>query len=294
VRAVDVDGDGDLDVYVANDSDPNYLYRNDGAGRFAEIGVTSMSAFDGNGAAQASMGIATGDTDGDVLVDILVSNFADDFSTLYKGLGGGFFADVSRETGVGPATYAPLSWGAAMADFDNDGDLDIASASGHIYPQVDRHPELGVTYAQKNQLLENRGGHFHEATAAAGPGFALARAYRGLAVGDYDDDGRVDILLSALDAPPVLLRNESSAGAWITVACEGSPIGTKVSVRVGGHTMVRDIAAGDSYVSSHDPRLHFGLGAAEVADEVVVRWPDGTETRRAGVRARQVLVVRKG
>jgi hypothetical protein len=307
-RAADFDGDGDLDLYVANDSDPNYLYRNDGAGHFKEVGVMSLAAFDGKGAAQASMGIATGDVDGDGILDFVVSNFSEDFSTLYKGLGGGFFQDVSQETGVGPATYRWLSWGSALADFDNDGDLDLVIANGHIYPQIDRHPEIIGHYRQRALLLENESVPdakrppsptlFRDVTDDAGPGFQAERLHRGLAVGDFDDDGRVDILMSTLDGPPVLLHNESAAGAWLTVSCQvpggtAVPVGTRVTVTAGGRRQSQDISAGDSYVSTHDPRLHFGLGARETADEVRVRWPDGTENVLRDVRARQVLVVRK-
>jgi len=311
VRAVDVDDDGDLDLYVANDSDPNYLYRNDGTGHFKEVAVPTSTAFDANGAAQASMGIAVGDVDGDGILDMFVTAFSEDMSTLYKGLGGGFFTDVSRETGVGPATYRPLSWGAALADLDNDGDLDLVVANGHIYPQIDKHPEVIGTYRQRNLLLENRSIRddvpagappetlFRDATEQAGPGFQLLRAHRGVAVGDFDNDGRLDILITALDEPPELLHNEGAAGSWLTVVCEipggtAIPIGTKVTVTAGGRKMTRDVAAGDSYVSNHDPRLHFGLGKAETADEVLVRWPDGTRSVRTNVRARQFLVVKKG
>jgi hypothetical protein len=311
VRAADLDGDGRPDLYVANDSDPNYLYRNEGNGRFKEIGVTSFAAFDANGAAQASMGLAAGDVDGDGVTDLFTTNFSEDFSTLYRGLGNAFFEDVSRATGVGPLTYKPLSWGTAMADLDNDGDLDLVVANGHIYPQIDAHAQLIGTYRQRSLLLENRSlrddvppgtpaeGLFRDATAGAGPGFELQRAHRGVAVGDYDNDGRLDLLITALDSPPALLHNEGATGSWLTVVCEvpggtAIPIGAEVTVRAGGRTMKRDIAAGDSYLSTHDPRLHFGLGKAEKAEEVAVRWPDGTRTVRKDVPARQFLVVRKG
>ena len=311
VHAADFDGDGDVDVYVANDSDPNYLYRNDGTGHFKEVGVPASVAFDANGAAQASMGIAAGDADGDGVLDLFVTHFSEDLSTLYRGLGGGFFEDASRETGAGPPTYRPLSWGTAFADLDDDGDLDLVVANGHIYPQVDAHPEILGTYRQRNLLLENRSlgdaaarrapGEplFRDASDEAGPGFRLLGAHRGLAVGDVDNDGRLDLLITALDEPPELLHNESDAGAWLTLVCEvpggtAIPIGTQAIVRAEGRTMTRHIASGDSYLSSHDPRLHFGLGRAEQADEVLVIWPDGTRWLRKHVPARQFLVVRKG
>ena len=302
VRAADFDDDGRPDLYVANDSDPNYLYRNEGNGRFKEIGVTSFSAFDANGLAQASMGVALGDVDGDGIPDLFVTNFSEDFATLYKGLGHAFFEDASKTTGVGPLTFRPLKWGTALADLDNDGDLDIVIANGHIYPQIDAHPEAIGTYRQRNLLLENRGRGeplFRDATAEAGPGFELVRSHRGLAVGDFDNDGRLDLLITALDSPPELLHNEGPAGSWLTVVCRvpggtAIPIGTRVTVTAGGRTMTQDIAAGDSYLSTHDPRPHFGLGGADTADEVVVRWPDGTRSVRKNVRARQFLVVEKG
>ena len=303
VRAADFNGDGRVDVYVANDSDPNYLYRNEGGGVFKEVATWSGAALDENGAAQASMGLAVGDVDGDGVIDLFATNFSEDFSTLYHGLGGGMFEDVSKASGVGAATYKPLSWGAALADLDNDGALDLLVANGHIYPQIDRHPELIGTFAQRLLLLENqsRPGQpvFRDASDEAGPGFETKRSYRGLAVGDFDDDGRLDVLVTALDAPPVLLHNEGRAGSWLTVACQGAhgepdPIGTLVTIKSGGRTQSQDIASGDSFLSSHDPRPHFGLGAAETVDEVDVRWPDGTHTRRRGVKARQILRLRHG
>ena len=303
VRAADLNGDGRVYVYVANDSDPNYLYRNEGGGVFKEVATWSGAALDENGAAQASMGLALGDVDGDGIPDLFTTNFSEDFSTLYHGLGGGAYEDVSKASGVGAATFKPLSWGTALADLDNDGALDLLVANGHIYPQIDRHPELIGTYAQKLLLLENksRPGQplFRDASAEAGPGLEPARAHRGLVVGDYDNDGRLDVLLTALDAAPVLLHNEGRAGTWLTVACEGAhgepnPIGAVVTIRSGGRAQSQDIASGDSFLGSHDPRPHFGLGAAEKVDEVDVRWPDGTHSRRRDVPARQILKIRYG
>ena len=200
VRAADFDRDGDPDVYVANDSDPNYLYRNEGDGTFQEVAVWTGCGLDENGAAQASMGVAVGDATGNGELDIFVNHFSEDFSTLWQGIGGGLFEDVSRPTGVGPPTFLPLSWGTALSDLDNDGDLDIPVMNGHIYPQINDHPDLIGTYEQRNLLLENRGPGaqpmFVDATAAAGPGFEQVLSSRGLAMADYDDDGDLDMLRS--------------------------------------------------------------------------------------------------
>lgn len=303
VRAADFDGDGKPDLYVANDSDPNYLYRNEGKGVFKEVGTWAGAALDENGAAQASMGIAVGDVDGDGILDLFTTNFSEDFSTLYRGVGDGLFEDVSKASGVGPATFRPLSWGAAFADLDNDGALDLVVANGHIYPQIDRHSALIGAYAQRNLLLQNQGRpgapSFRDASAEAGPGFELLRSSRGLAVGDFDNDGRLDLLISHLDGPPSLLRNEGREGSWLTVVLEGkhgepNPIGASVTVRAGQHSQWRDVAAGDSFLSTHDPRPHFGLGVIESVEVVDVRWPDGTHTVRRDVDARQFLKVRYG
>ena len=303
VRAADFDRDGDLDIYVANDSDPNYLYRNEGDGTFQEVATWTGCALDENGAAQASMGVAVGDGTGNGEIDIYVNHFSEDFSTLWQGLGGGLFEDVTRRSGVGPPTYTTLAWGTAFPDLDNDGDLEIPVMNGHIYPQINDHPELIGTYEQRNILLDNRGPEaspmFVDVTEAAGPGFQQVLSSRGLALADYDDDGDLDMLLTHLDAPPSLLRNDSKVGSWLVVVCEDEkggiiPIGTEVQVTAGGVTQWRDIASGDSYMSTHDPRPHFGLGELETVDEVVVTWPDKTTSVRKNVSARQFLRIKKG
>ena len=303
VRAFDADGDGDLDLYVANDSDGNYLYRNEGRGVFREVGTWVGAALDEKGSAQAGMGLAAGDITGNGELDLFVTNFAADFSTLYAGLGGGLFDDVSRASGIGPLTYRALSWGAAAVDLDHDTDLDLIVANGHIYPQVDRHPDFGMTYAQPRLLGENRGRGaaplFVDATLDAGPGFQERYSSRGLAAGDYDNDGDLDLLITNLDAPPSLLRNDSQGGSWLIVSLEGdrgtpNPVGTVVTATAGGRRQHRDVAAGDSFLSTHDPRPHFGLGTAEAVDELVVRWPDGARTVLKDVKAGQIVVVRKG
>ena len=301
-RAADMDGDGKPDLFVANDSDPNYLYRNDGKGVFRDVATWSGCAFDEKGSSQASMGVAWGDVTGDGRPDLFVTNFAMDFSTLYAGLPGGLFDDVSRATGIGPMTFQPMAWGTAFVDADNDGDLDVLVAQGHIYPQIDAHPEFEGHYAQRNLLAENLGAGrtplLRDATADAGPGFEATFSSRGLAAGDIDNDGDVDLLIANLDAPPPLLRNDSAPASWITVvpiARTGlvGPVGTTVTIKAGGRAQSADVASGDSYLSTHDSRPHFGLGAVTRVDEVDVRWPDGTHTMVRDVPARQFLTVRQ-
>jgi hypothetical protein len=245
------------------------------------------------------MGVAVGDIDGNGALDIFTTNFSEDSCTFFQAVAPGFFEDATARFNLAKPTYRPLSWGTVFADLDNDADLDLVIANGHIYPQVDQHPELGFTYAQRNQLFENRDGRFIDVTPDAGPGFQLVQSSRGLAAGDYDNDGDVDLLITNLDTPPVLLRNESTTASWLTVICEtppgaGTVIGTQVTVTLEGRTLIRDLAVGDSFLSTHDPRLHFGLGDADVVDKVDVQWPDGSHTVRTNVKARQFLVVRKG
>ncbi len=299
VRAADFDEDGDFDLYIANDSDANYFYRNQGDGKFEEIALWNGSAFDANGAAQAGMGVAVGDATGDGLIDLFVTNFSEDVSTFYRALGDGFFEDATSWAGLSKPTWHSLSWGTAFADLDSDGDLELVIANGHIYPQVDPHPEYSMTYLQLNQLFENEGeGRFQERTGEAGPGFQVRLSSRGLAVADYDNDGDLDLLFTNLDAPPTLLRNDSPGGNWLTVVCEVPPgqgglTGTRVRVEAGGKVLLRDIASSDSFLSRHDPRPHFGLGSAGRAEKVEVTWPDGSRTAMLDVAANQFLTVRK-
>jgi hypothetical protein len=276
VMALDVDGDLDLDLYVANDSNPNYLYRNDGGGRFREVGLWSGAALDAGGAAQAGMGVGAGDVDGDGDPDILVTNFEKDATTLYRNDGRCLFADVSEGSGVKGPTYAPLSWGTAIEDLDLDGDLDLFVANGHIYPQADSVPEAGTSYAQTNLLLMNRGdGRFVDASRGAGPGLLVSRSSRGVAAGDLDNDGDVDLVVSNVDAPPTILRNGTARrGRWLTVDAPGA---RKVVVEAGGKRWTRHEVRGGSFCSASDPRFHFGLGEVARIDRMTVTWPDGRE-----------------
>jgi hypothetical protein len=297
VCATDYDLDGDVDVYVANDAEPNYLYQNNGDGTFLEVGLYANAAVAGSGAPQASMGVDFGDYDNDADFDGFVTNFSGECSTLYRNLGDGFFEDATESAGLWQPTYLPMSWGTGFFDYDNDGDLDLFIANGHIYPQVDAHLEYGETYAQINQLFENREGHFEDVTSAAGHGFQVLLSSRGCAFADYDNDGDVDILITNMDAPPTLLRNDGGVQRnWLIVQLEGTisnraGIGAIIRVKTGNLIQMREIRSGNSYVSQNDLRAHLGLGNYERIDEIEVRWPSGGISKLAGVPARQILKI---
>lgn len=276
VIATDLDGDGLLDLYVANDSNPNYVYRNLGGGRFEEVGLWSGAAFDVDGTAQAGMGIAAGDYDRDGRTDFLVTHFAEDVSTLYRNRGDMAFEDATRDAGLAEPTFAPLSWGTCFADFDLDGDLDLFVANGHIYPQADDNPAAATSYAQTNQLFEHVGGRFVDVSETAGPGLAVRESSRGAVCGDLDDDGDVDLVVWEVDAPPTLLRNDTPRrGSWLGV---DAPDALWVEVVAGNRRWRQARVNGGSYASAGDPRFHFGLGEAPGPFRLEARWPDGEET----------------
>jgi hypothetical protein len=295
----DYDNDGDQDVFVANDSVQNSLWRNDGTGKFKDVAVPSLCALQSDGRAQAGMGTDLGDYNGDGWLDIALTTFSHDLKTLFRNVGGRFFVDESLTSGMS-VTNMMLSWGVGFHDFDRDGDLDLFIANGHVYPQVDDR-DLGTRFEQPNHLLLNGGnGRFVEASARAGPGFAVRRSFRGAAFGDPDDDGDVDVLLTALDDAALLLRNDGPhAGHWLSVALAGKRsnrdgVGARVSVTAGGRTQIRERTGGGSYLSASDPRLHFGLGAATTVERIEVRWPSGTRDVLTGVAADRAVTIEEG
>ncbi len=290
VVATDLDGDGLEDLYVANDSNANYLYRNRGDGTFEEVGLWSGAAMDHRGMAQAGMGIAAGDYDADGLLDLFVTHFAEDTSTLYRNLGRMAFEDVSSAAGVYEPTYAPLQWGTVFADFDLDGDLDLFVANGHIYPQADE-PGTGTSFAQPNQILEQTEGLFVDVSAAAGAGEQQRLSSRGVAAGDIDNDGDIDLVIANVDAVPTILRNESERlGEWLIVDAPGAVV---VEVSAGDRTWRRQRVGGGSYASASDPRHHFGLGPIAAPLEVVATWADGTTTTLGEAETGQILRLRR-
>jgi enediyne biosynthesis protein E4 len=279
---VDVDDDGWVDLAVANDSVPNYLYRNRHDGTFEDISYASGFALSEDGREQASMGIAVGDYNRDGKVDLFTTTFSDDYKTLYRNDGEGSFTDVSFRAGLATPTIPFLSWGTAFIDFDNDGLLDLFIANGHVYPQVNQQ-DWGTTWAERPQLFRNLdGSKFQEVPPATGSGLADVIPARGAAFGDLFNDGHMDVVLNNLDSPPVLLRNVAhNSNHWLTLKLIGGPkspkdaIGAKVFLSAGGARQRMDVISGGSYLSSSDLRPHFGLGSAKKIDSIEIDWPSG-------------------
>ena len=281
---VDLDDDGWLDLVVANDSVPNYLYHNRHDGTFEDISFASGFAVNEEGRAQSSMGIGIGDYNHDGKADIFITTFSDDYKTLYRNDGDGSLTDVSFKVGLGMPTIPFLSWGAGFLDFDNDGWLDIFIANGHVYPIADK-TEWGTTWAQRPLLFRNIDGkRFQEVPPATGSGLADVITARGAAFGDLFNDGHIDVVLNNLDSIPTLLRGVVKNGNhWITLKLVGGPksprdaIGAKVFLTSGGARQRADVLSGGSYGSSSDPRVHFGLGTSTKVDKVEIHWPDGVQ-----------------
>jgi hypothetical protein len=211
VVATDYDDDGWIDLFVANDTTPNFLYRNRGDGRFESVGLASGVALNAEGRAQAGMGVDAADYDGDGRFDLIVTSFAHDVNTLYRNLDGQHFEDATAASALARPTFVRMGWGTAFFDADLDGTLDLFFANGHIYPNVDEYPELRETYRQKNQLFLNRGNRFIDVSDTSGGGLQVAKSSRGLAVGDLDNDGDLDLVVSNMDDGPTVLENRQDS-----------------------------------------------------------------------------------
>jgi hypothetical protein len=285
---VDVDGDGKPDLGVANDSTPNYLYMNKGQGKFEDQSYFSGFALNKDGREVAGMGVAAGDYLNNGRVDMLVTDFSDDAKVLYRNDGDGAFTDVSHRAGIGEMTIPFLSWGAGLIDYDNDGWKDMFIVSGHVYPQADKS-NWGSTYAQRPLLFRNtRDGKFAYVPAVKGTGLALLTCARGAAFGDLFNDGKIDVVISPIDGPPVLLRNvNQDHHHWVELKLTGgtkSPrdaVGATVYLTANGMRQREDVLSSGSYISANDQRAHFGLGTSTIAGVAEIHWPSGAKERIA-------------
>jgi len=277
----DFDNDGLPDIYVANDSTPNFLYHNEGKGKFAEIGLESGTAVSADGSEQGSMGLAIGDYNHTGRFSIYVTNFADEYNTLYRNDGKLNFHDVSYDAGVALASLPWLKWGDAFFDLDNDGWPDLIAVNGQVYPQVDSLPS-GARYRQpKNLFMNERNGTFCDASAQTGAALIEPRVSRGLAVADLDSDGNLDLVVEDLDGSPMVLHNNGSADAhWVSFELAGTKsnrlaLGARITVVAGGMTQTDEVRSGGSYLSQSDLRVHFGLAKTTKIDSVEFLWPSG-------------------
>ncbi len=275
------DKDDKLDLFVANDGEPNYLYRNLGDGRFQDIALDAGVAVSEDGLEQANMGIALGDYLHTGLMSILITHFSDEYAALYRNDGEMSFTDVSHAAGVARPTVPYVGWGDAFLDLDNSGWLDIILVNGHVYPQVD-NAKLGTSYREPKLVFQNkRNGTFENISALTGSAVSIPQVSRGLAVGDLFNRGRVDIVVENLTGAPMILESKSNpTHHWVGFELEGSPanrlaLNARVRVTLGKQQQLGEIRSGGSYLSQSDLRLHFGLGDAARIDDVEVLWPNG-------------------
>jgi hypothetical protein len=293
----DYDNDGDLDLYVANDTVPKFLFQNNGDGTFTEVGLRAGVAYSGEGRVQSGMGADFGDYDNDGDLDLLVTTYQRDYNVLYRNEGNGFFADVSFRAGIARESLRYLAFSTGFFDYDHDGDLDVFIANGHLEPEI-AQISPSVSYAQTNQIFRNNGeGTFTDVSAELGPGMQEQAVSRGLAFGDYDNDGDLDLLVTNRNDLPALLRNEGgNRQHWLMVRTIGKVsnrdgIGARIAITSGDLRQIREVRSSAGYMCQHDMRVHFGLGERTSVDSLEIRWPSGIVQTLKNVSVDRVLTV---
>ena len=298
---VDLNNDGKVDLLVADDSTPNYLYINKGNGAFEDDSYASGYALNENGRETASMGVAIGDYQNNGRLDLFNTTFSDDYDVLYRNDGDANFTDDSYAAGVAEPTVPFLGWGSGFIDYDNDGWKDLFAVNGHVYPLVDQN-NWGTTYAERPLLFRNQQGKkFDLVPPVEGTGLALVIPARGAAFGDLFNDGRIDVVINNMDLPPSLLRNVNpDKHHWVELSLVGglkSPrdaVGATVYVTAGGMKQRGDVLSGGSYISSNDPRVHFGLGDSDKIDAVEIHWPSGQKEKVILPSVDKIFTVEEG
>jgi enediyne biosynthesis protein E4 len=296
----DFDNDGWPDIYVAVDSEPSILFKNNHDGTFTDIAVMAGCAYSDNGHEQAGMGIAVADYDCDGWFDIFKTNFADDTSNLYHNNGDGTFTDVTFTAGVG-VNNRYVAWGCGFVDYDNDGWPDIIQINGHVYPEIDNY-NFGQTFKNPRLVYKNlANGRFKDVSSEMGPGISEQFSSRGAAFGDYHNNGDMDVLILNMNDLPSLLRNEGgNKQNWIKIKlvgtkCNRTAIGARVRVITGKHAQMDEVHSGASVMSQSDLRLHFGLGKVETVDLIEVKWPTTQKVEKfKQVKANQIITIREG
>jgi len=296
----DFNNTGRPDIYVANDSTPNFLYRNDGNGKFTDIGMESGTALSEDGGEQASMGIAVGDYLHTGRPSLFVTDFSYDYAPLYRNDGKWNFEDVGYKSGVGLPSALYVKWGDAFVDLDNDGWLDLIYGAGHVYPQAEALPSARSFHQPMFLHMNQKDGSFCDASDEAGAAVLKPRVSRGVAVGDLFNDGNMDVVVEDLDGSPAVLRNHGIPGQhWISFELAGTrsnrlAIGARVMIVAGGTTQTSEIHSGGSYLSQSDLRVHFGLGGAEKVDSIEIHWPSGAVDTAANLAADKFYAVLEG
>jgi len=296
----DFNDDGRLDLFVANDSTPNFLYRNEGKGHFTEIGFLAGTAVSQDGSEQAGMGVALGDYLHTGHLSLFVTHFSEEYAALFRNDGGMSFTDVSFHAGVAAPTIPYVGWGTSFFDFDNDGWPDLFLVNGHVYPQVDTL-DVGARYREPKLLFLNRGdGTFRNISALVGPAIQIPQVSRGAAFGDLFNDGHVDIVVENLDGKPMILREEGgNHNHWIGFELAGTKsnrlaLNARIKAVAGDLTQIDEVRSGGSYLSQNDLRIHFGLGSHERLDRVDILWPSGKTETLTNLAADRFYAVKEG